>query len=67
MSKKQPSITWRDNGSPVIHFNGKTSDPVSYQGIARLGDYYATSQYYAGVLPCLFKVEVLEEHEKVHV
>lgn len=56
MALKYPVVSWRDNGSPIIAHNGKTSDPVSYQGIARLGDYYATSEYYAGVLPRLFKV-----------
>jgi hypothetical protein len=63
MALKQPIVSWRDNGSPIIAFNGKTSDPVSYQGIAQLGEYYATSDYYNGVLPRLFKVEVIEDHD----
>lgn len=58
----KPSVSWRDNGAVVITLGNKTSDPVSYQGIARLGDYYATSDYYRGVLPQLFKVEILEDH-----
>lgn len=60
-------IRYRDNGAVVIVSpTGRESDPVSYQGIARLDGYHATSDYYRGVLPTLFKVyaeeaEVIEE------
>jgi hypothetical protein len=59
----KPTLRYRNSGSVVIRHNGRESEPVSYQGIARLGEYYATSEYYAGVLPRLFTVKVLEEHE----
>lgn len=55
-----PTIRFRDSGSVVIVHEGKESDPVRYHGIARLGPYYATSEYYDGVLPRLFKIEEIE-------
>lgn len=49
---------YRDNGAVVIvRSDGKESEPVGYQGIARLDHMYATSDYYRSALPELFKAE----------
>lgn len=52
------TMNYRDNGSVVIvRSDGKESEPVGYQGIARLDDVYSTGDYYGDNLPRLFKVE----------
>ena len=53
-------LRYRDNGSVVIvRDDGKESERVSYQGIARLDDVCATSDYWSSVLPALFSITEL--------
>jgi len=56
------TIRHRDSGAVVITApDGRESDPIGYQGIAKLDNYMATSDYFAGVLPKLFKVVTVIE------
>ncbi len=58
------TLRYRDNGSVVIvSSDGRESEPVGYQGIAKLDhNICATSDYYRGVLPALFIASTLQEH-----
>ena len=62
---KNYEISYRDSGSVIITCSdGRESDPVGYQGIAQLDDVYATSDYYRGCLPALFRVTTIQDHPK---
>lgn len=44
---------------------GATASPwTSYQGIARAGKFGAATEYYAGSLPAVFKIEVVAAHHQ---
>jgi hypothetical protein len=60
---KVPTHEFNERGGHRLVLNNKTSEWASYQGIAQLGEYYATTDYYNGALPELFKVTVIKDHQ----
>jgi hypothetical protein len=49
--KPTPELITNENGSLTIALGDEMSEPVSYKGIARLGNYFAVTEYWTGVFP----------------
>lgn len=59
---------WDANGDHRLIVDGVKGKWASYRYIAHCGDYAATSEYYLGEMPRIFKItEVVEVDELVEI